>query len=332
MMKRSLFVLLLLCSTSTYSQVQYEAGKKEDFTALIGKPLLVELLQEDPLIIDKLTKKGKKQELLNYQQFIDDYNYALQRAVRKFWKLNAVIGFRTSKQVKQLLEDKNNNYAILSWADGMQSRWDDYAANDLPLPMLVFHSSGTRKAPFIQFTLPRYANHNYKTFPESDIIFAVRFIHYSVKRLLIDGKTKKDITVLLSDNKEQNCAALKSKTLLIDKNLLDKGVTKEDIVQNYPYKILFLPESEISKAAYSADARFAYILTLPYKVLSANLAGAQSGPLSATLSVSRASCLRVVVDAQSGNVLGATGFGFGERNTPMFVPGDFKRYAECKGK
>jgi len=58
-------------------------------------------------------------------------------------------------------------------------------------------------------------------------------------------------------NKEEQ-DKLKDKTLLIRRDLLDKGVTEDMIKQSYPYPFKIVSKDEMDKYVLAGDAKYAY--------------------------------------------------------------------------
>src|SRR5262249_7194857 len=107
--KLFLFIIAaLLISNYSYSQINPKYyGEAEDFKVMAKRILVVQLMEEDPDVIKKLSKKEKTaQQLKEYKEFISDYNTLIQSAVPKYWKYNEKIEFKAESEVKQLQKAK----------------------------------------------------------------------------------------------------------------------------------------------------------------------------------------------------------------------------------
>ncbi len=77
---------------------------------MANRTLIVELLEEDPKVIDKLSKKKKRAaKLQEYKDFITFYNDMIKDAVSKYWTFNENIEYRSATEVEKnrIINNKN---------------------------------------------------------------------------------------------------------------------------------------------------------------------------------------------------------------------------------
>jgi hypothetical protein len=116
----------------------------------------------------------------------------------------------------------------------------------------------TSKRPvFYQDVISEIQNDNI-VLNKREIIFAVCFIqnHLNARR---EGKNRMLFTLEVIENSGK----LKNKTLLVDKNFLDKKLTKEDFKKNYPYSYVISDLKLIEKTQTMRDKNYAYVEIAP---------------------------------------------------------------------
>ena len=86
-------ILLLLTSTS----LVFAGGDADIVRELKLRNLIVQMLEEDPAIVKKLSKEPLK--LQQYQKNIQSSNALLKKTVGRFWKLHSAPLYKTKTEI-----------------------------------------------------------------------------------------------------------------------------------------------------------------------------------------------------------------------------------------
>ncbi len=313
-----LAILGFFAAAQSYAQKIH--AEPSDFKQIFARPLIVELLEEDPKIIahfEKIVKKHPKAKE-DYTSFIALYNENIKMAVSKFWTANKEVEYRTTSDIQTLVKKKNNTYAVLYYSESAE-QFVDYATNkNVVVPSLNFtrmeHHNG--KVDYSIF-LPISFLTPHDDYIETDLIFGVQFIQRNIEYMI-----EKNIKMSASSYAKTfgvTCTLLQNKTLLLDNKLMSNNASIEEIKNNYKYKFTFTDAKKINEAVENSDPESAYLVSLPYEKHTASPNAASS-----------ILCIRLVIDPKDGNILSNMGTAISESKTNIFLTQDFATCDTCK--
>jgi hypothetical protein len=312
-LKTALLVIVLLILKEK-SNAQFGMGKVEDIKDLQTRTLVVVLRKEDPKTVKSLAKKPN--DLKNYQKNIENYNTNFKLAMEHSWPYKQEFKYvgltsdtwqhAAKDEIEKALEKKDkdhyayimqtaSNYSYRTYSNGFYQR----DVTGLLLSSLVVGfgdknmAVGEMKLPFVDPS-------------EADFIYGIQqMMSYFDYRL--NEKSRKELKAEMS----KNSLKLKEKTLLLDKELLEKGLTEQEIKTVYPYPFKITDRAEMDEAIINKDNKYAYVQVV---AVSASTAGKQSkgagtGPVVTGFTKSSLTYLQYVVDAQGGTILGYAGGG-----------------------
>jgi hypothetical protein len=309
--------MLLTMSFST--QAQKIHAEPSDFKKIFERPLIVELIEEDPKILTHLQKIVKKHpEVINdYKNFINLYNENIKMAVDKFWTVNKEIEYRTTSDIQTLIKKKNTTYSVLYYSESSE-HFVDYSTNkNLVVPMLNYtrmehHNSKVDYSIFlpISFLTP------HDDYIETDLIFGVQFIQRNIEYMI--EKNVKMSASAYAKTFGVTCSLLQTKTLLLDNKLMSNNTSANEIKNNYKYKFAFSDAKKINEAVETSDNEYAYLVSLPYEKHTAS----PNAPSSIL-------CIRLVIDSKDGNILSNMGTAVSESKNNIFLTQDFATCDTC---
>lgn len=261
-MTTRLFLITLLSfifsGYNSFSQFGGTANVK-DITAIKSRQVIIQLEEEDPKVIKKLSKDAGAVE--KYKAELARINEALKTEVLKRWTFSANPITKTASEVKALEDQKSKEYAVVAFnwyqADhNMKTLSMKRYTNDNPkvIPCLFvakIEEFDLRQAVIFQ-NLPNFLP------TTGDLVLGVQMVQ-NLMTARLEGKKRKDVI----DEVKENSAVLKTKTLLIDKLDLAKGLTPALIKKNYAYAFEVVDYSTIEKAILEGDKRYAYVQILP---------------------------------------------------------------------
>ena len=269
-MKKTTFIalsLFLLALTNTLS-AQFGMGKPDDIEQLKKRTLIVIVEKPSEKLIKKLTKKGKTADIDAYKAAVDEYNTNMQQVIEKFWKFSTgKIEYKSADELKKINNKKN--YALIYCNSGGASNfssgydesdgltWDVDIKDETPSvdKFTLFSVALLEKnSPIYHTTLP-------DIFPtKADLTYGLlTTTNYFNYRLSHKKVSRSDI----EDQIKENQPLLKTKTLLLQKDLMDKKLTPSEIKAAYPYKYELADDNEIDEHVVNADPNYAYALIVP---------------------------------------------------------------------
>lgn len=246
---------------------------------------------EDQKFVDRLTKKKKTEKLELYRKLINDYNTNVKDAVNKYINSFANVEFKTETEVAAFKpEELAGKYFLLH----------SFAMDINPSAMYVEHGhtvvgpawtennlesvdlDTTNKTQYSIIDVRTYDKKEKNMVPAAGkngsivgknlpYLFSSRGeIFFSIHMLNNDFS---DAPVVAG----KKIDALKTKTLLLVADDLDKGVTTEaDIKKVYPYAFKIVSRAERDKAILSEDKTTVCALLLPMAKAAAPMTGPSS--------------------------------------------------------
>ena len=219
---------------------------------------------------------------------MDKANTQLDEAVRKYWKATKV-EFVNAKYSE--IKTKKSSSIYLGIVRTINyALYDNKGPEGQTVYTLTFLSSDKGDKPQMNTAHPRF--YFTRSFDELDIISAVRLLNEyaeaSIKGTYDNGgRVATGMTPALYRLSELNNGKLKGKTLLLDKERLDKKLDESGVKEAYTGKYKIATRQEMLDAIKNNDKQYAYFLSEAFADY--NIAGMLTAP--------------VVIDAETGNML-----------------------------
>ena len=250
-----------LIATSAMAQPAIEmfCTSKKDYVAEAKKrQWLVELVQEDPEIVKQFGRKHAD-ELKKYQESVASLNKVAQKVISEQWTLTSTRPiFKTKAEVEAMAKNnQTGEYAILSIGRyQMVSAEATTSKTGAPVVKeeanLSMRLGGNMYRHLGAVNLPSPAP------TEAQMMVALQLLQNH-----IDIRENSTSVTAFEDNLKKNGQLLKTKTLLVPKQDLKRGLTEEEIKTVYPYPVKIMDRAEIEKAILAKDKKFAYVQVLP---------------------------------------------------------------------
>jgi len=296
-------ILLSVLLFSSNINAQFKYPTKSQVSAVKGKILLVSYILEDRNTVDKLRETPEK--LAQYRNSINYLDTLLRRSVGKVWKFGKGVEFMAALDAAKLMAEGNSKYAYMGlgiterkthewyYIQGYDSNMYHKSIRDIGkdngYAVLSVSLPGSNKKPE-----PVYSIDMDVTYPaQGDITSALQLMENEFLLVMKKPETKfDDFESEVKDNRK----LLKDKTLLIDQNQLERGVTEAEISKYYPYTFKITDFDTINDIETNCTAGYAYILTMPYKISTMNMGSGSTAPI--------ATYFQIIVSANDGKVLG----------------------------
>lgn len=234
----SLFLFFnLLVSFPAQAQM---VGKMKDLVEFSKRPLIVTLLEAG----DEKDSQG-----------VFAFNEAVKSSIESCWALNQKVTFMTESEIESLIKAKNKGYAVLqieSWQITKErSRHGTYYANPNSwvnsFIRFRFIEDSPMSAFYLHYLLSPHPN-------QADLTGALMQTQNFIEKSI---RNKRELD--LKKEAEHIGPTLTKKTLLIDKGMLYKTLTEDEIKEIYtsPYKLV--DRQEIEDAILNREPGYAYI-------------------------------------------------------------------------
>lgn len=264
-MKQSLIFCLAILFFQTSAVAQFSLPLKPWAQTLEKRTIVMEISTPNERKVKKLKKKGKTEELDEYLGGIERFNNDIRTLIPKYWPFENEIEFKSWEEIKQIVEKKNDKYAILepSWSsEGVYTSRGiaTYSCHTLKLYFPEFGSNlfynspvddiradgGTmRKGLYLfKISMPDYTLRERR----------LRFVMSQFKEFIDLGMTKGKPEIKskrvynIGDLDHKYMSRIKTKTLLIPAELLT--MKEEQLSDKYPYKYEIVPADEIDTLLY----------------------------------------------------------------------------------
>lgn len=252
---------------------------KHTFTILLGLFLTVQLLAqttasikkdqklivithvENPKYSAKLAKKKSPDKLKVYLRLVNDYNAYIKEAVSKYLTYFTNIEYKTDAEVDAMSKDElSNAYFIMhSLAMNIGQGVEGTGWNEKTIESVELDTANMNDYSIIE--LKKYnkkekmyepistKNLYYLMFTKGDVFYSIRQINRQCEGVANFSK-KGDV--------------LKTKTLIINKETLEKDVTEADIKSVYPHKFKIVDRYEYDKILSSEDKESICLMVVPF--------------------------------------------------------------------
>jgi len=253
------FVLSLLLVVSVHlclSQSILKPVKPEIAKQVQGKKIIVMLYEEDPSIAKGLDAS----KLKAYKERITNLNAGL-KMIKDLWTFNKSVVCLTPTEIRNL-SSLASDYAILSITilkinDGAIIGWNNFLAR----MFICFPDKLDPKHPI--FYQEIYSTTTDYDVPSADKIGIIAGMFRLQDHLMARAEDKKRVGGLYQEDALENHGMLGSKTLLLNKEYLDKNISDSDISTSYRYGYEVCDKSKIEQAQVTKDARYAYVYRFP---------------------------------------------------------------------
>lgn len=323
-MKKTLLLLLCLVSFIAKAQINPKFyGEPEDFKELKTRPLIVEILEEDPKTIKKLSNPKKADELKDYQSFIKEFNADFKVYVQKYWKLNDKLEYKTVTEVNALNKAKNKSYAVLRFIS-LNDTGNYGLKTGSTVPAIGYtRVESDRRGPDSKIYLPsRYFNTE-KSLSEGDYKYSLEILQANVNWIIQNDKVL-NFDKYAEKMAKDNCVKLNGKTLLVEDNMMMKGRSKDEAKKNFGGDLKFVSETELNDAIVNKKKKTAVLYSVPYGIIKSS---------AIVVQVSRLTYFKVIVDCETNEILWLympNGFNYGANISNQITEGEFTKMAECK--
>jgi hypothetical protein len=323
---------LLLAVTATLSLNTSSAqisgkyyGEKEDFKQMAKRTLVVELLEEEPEVIKRLSKKeSRAKQLEEYKAFIVHYNELIKAAVPKYWTYNTSIEYKTSTEVAALKKEKSKKHVLLAYFELADSDLEFSDRSDLVVPALKYtRMERPDRMPDYKIYLPSSFIRPGKKYLPADFKVALLGMQQNIKWVVKNDKTiqYQDFTEKEGEN---NCSKLKKMDLLVENTALFNKVTTQEANAAYGASITWVNGNELNKHVSEGTKGKAALFAIPY-----GLAKGGIGPISTSALV----FFKIVVDCETGEILWSNNPGnmpIGKNVSQYLMEKEFKNMGQCK--
>ena len=256
-MKKIHLIVLFLISFGNVANAQFDVLTKADAESVKKIPLLVVIKEKDIKTIEKLSKKGKEEELKKYVSEIDSYNSIIKTGFERDWNFSKEIRFINKDELENIQKDKKNKGKFCVFQQNIRN---------VGMGMNNFDKT-------IYFSLDILG---YKTISpgmgsveinpnEAEIKYMIQICQ---GLLIYYGSEEKTKEVIKKDREifKQKVAILKDKVLFLSKDCLSKDLLKE-IGNVYKYKYKIVDQEEIDNAIMKNDPTVVYNRYSPFFAL-----------------------------------------------------------------
>ena len=272
-----------MCFNSQLS-AQLGMGKPSEIKEVMERSLIVIVEEPDPKIIKKFDKKGLKAEKKIYTDDLKLYNANMKEMVEKYWKNNnKKILYKTLESVKKLKGEQSTKYALLYCVPSVPSRRGGFGSMEgmNKIANLRAIDEGGNHGKMVTHLIIKKIEDLYKVpvfmaplvdiFPtKSSIKFGIHeidtYFDYRIRK--IEDKEKIDPIKQQKEEATKNAPKLKDMTLLIRKDFLEEGTTKEELKAVYPYSFKLQSLNEYEELVLQEDEKYAYLVTQPVLISS----------------------------------------------------------------
>ncbi len=219
------------------------------------KKIIVMLYEEDPSVVKDLDA-GK---LKTYKERISNLNSGL-KLIKDLWTFNSSVTCLTPTEIKRIPDLTNHviiSMAILKINDGAIVGWNNFFAR----LFICFPDKLDPKHPI--FYQEVYATTTDYDVPSTDKIGIIAGMYRLQDHLMARAEDKKRVAGLFQEDALENHGMLSSKTLLLNKEYLDKNLTDPDTKDSYHYNYEVCDKTKIAQVQLAKDKRYAYVYRFP---------------------------------------------------------------------
>lgn len=281
-------VTILCCAILPCAKTQAQIAVANEMdakflTKVKDRTVIVEVKEEDPKVVAKLSKKDKNADRLqHYRDFISNSNDMLKKAVDKYWKFNTNIEYKTTTELNDMRGKSKDNvyYEIISVAILQDIGGATYDPNALSVPVVCYDNSGITNSYEHDFSMylpvasvPEKENNPFMWgYVQADFDFAIIEMQANFNYTIANNKKIKfeDYGKLMS---KQNCGKAQNSTLVIDRAQLGEKVTESDIKSEYKGPIELTDGQTYNDAFDNQEAGKEVIFSFAYGIAKGSFGG-----------------------------------------------------------
>lgn len=265
-MKHFLLALFMIFFVKQAAYSQMGTPSLDELKQMQQRPMVVVLLEEDPARLKKLQKKPT--ELAAYKKRIATINANMQQILPGAWTYSSEVIFKSETEFKALQKQKSKEFAYLKYE--LQKVKEPNDIKEHPYTKVRIITIGDEwYTPILQFGLTEKPAHSFvhiQTLPKStptqgDLTLALRMTQSNFTAFLALKESGKKINA--KEYLASQATKLPSKTLLINKDQLYKGLTEATVKASYPFPFEILDSETIEKRILEADSKYALVTILP---------------------------------------------------------------------
>lgn len=320
---KSFSFFLLLATQFVWCQISSDFyGKPKNFVDLKNRVLLVEVLEENKEILHDLRKPKQAEELAQYQMFLETLNADIKKYVEKYWKLNALIEFKTTSEINQLAKTSKQPYAVLRYL--LLNEIGVIGLNTKStVPAFAYtRIESSRLEPDAFVYLPFRSFNSDKAFFECDFFFALKLLQQNVEWDISNNKNY-NFKKFAEKYVEMNCDKLKMKTLLVEEKMYPDEKDRKKLLKKYNGTVQFVTDSAINEAILTTAQNTAVLYLVPFGAL-------KTGGI---VKVPQIVYAKVIFDTQSHEIVWAyipDQVKYGTDISNQLTDDDFKLISKCK--
>lgn len=323
-MKKILLALsFILAIKGVNAQLPTECvPKKQNVMFIKQKKMIAILVEEDEEYIAELKKSGKNEDVLKkYLESLKNYNDNLKELLPKYFTFPKAVEFKTYSEVIAMPIAKRGTYTFLvynlSESTGLVKVQESGTGKESETAGLVTCTLNFFDVKNDKGNLAIYKGQTHfeevdlyakleiytKVTPKSEDNDANMIYFRSIPALNPSKgdlaycfmQTQKTLEEAMlppakpSKNEDENAKVLKTKTLLIRKENLDKGVTEEGIKGVYKNDFKLVDKAEFDQAILTKDPKYCYLMVVPLYSMPMPIGGA--------ISKTNISCGQILIDA-----------------------------------
>lgn len=260
-MKMSILVSLFIFINSSFCFSQ-DNTLAEKLQMVKQRTLLVELPLMNDRYMEKLKNKEEVEELAEYTKHYNDLIENYKKAFKGFWTYNKEIQFKTYEEMSSVINQNTSNYAILRFMENSDYRGAKPLKSDPKFSFYIYKKENSPSEISKRKYVGKYSTLNLYLSEEQTMLLSCRLpvteseggMVYVIKQfdftfdLLAKHPERKGYDVFGHNyyESELNLAKLKTSTVYLKKEDLDKGIDFEKIdnMYRYGYKIVSNEEWE----------------------------------------------------------------------------------------
>lgn len=334
-MRKPIFLILLaFVSTSLLNAQVVDKiwANPAELKTLSKRTLVVELPEENPKVIDGFPKKTAEQDAAAYRESLAAYRTVIEPAIRGHWKWNENIEFLPTSRIVELFKQKSTKHVALLKVVLTTDMGVGAYTFGMGVPALVLtRTDGDGKVnkkgelrlikhDYQMYLATTTDDNGRETYTPERMQFTLSQMQKHLAWIIKKGKSENYLKYC-KEMAKQNCTRLKKKELLVDENGLHRSTTIDEAKGEFAGGTLsFVPERELDKAYGAREAGKAALFDMPV--------GSASGTLL-VVTITRLVYMKVAVDTETDEVLGAVIPGIGKPAAEGLIKLDFKILSDC---
>lgn len=242
---------------------QKTKAKPGDFQEIRNRPLIIEQLELDEIKMKKLEKKIKnkfnstnpksvekgmalRQELVDYQEFVSNYNNYIIEALRNHFIAHDTIIYKTTSELKIIRKSKSKEYSVLMFSETGATSIEVYC------PTLIY-TRNEKKIDY-SFFMPHDDKYNIQL---SNLILTFKLMKNHINFIMTMNRVKYSFVDYANEQAGLNCSLLSGLKLYINENQIHEKSSIDGINDRYmPGEVISVSEEEFNELIYNEEDVF----------------------------------------------------------------------------